>query len=359
MCAGLPMCHIGRLWGAHVAFFLGTSIRHCHDGSLMMQRVLWGVASGMRRELCPVLMRVTCWDGFCAASGFYQTRSASTFNTLDSRSHQEQQPGHALLQTLEAQTKGRKTKASLLRDALPLPASQTVRALLAQPRPDLPMDLERTMINQHRHDNNYKHPMDAPATTFARLLRRSNRSMPFLQSQVVQARVTSITSRHVYLDTGFHSHSEVPLSELDVSHVIRPAVGAPLADRDSLADLRKGDVVRVRIKELFTPYGDMQLEAVHQELSITQNCTWAEISAKASEGRPVFGRVLNQCPGGYAVGVAGFVGLLPYSRTTPATAQRVGELQPFFIESAEDGRRRLVLRDARLPARGAAQQARA
>ncbi|KAL6764606.1 hypothetical protein V8C86DRAFT_2473186 [Haematococcus lacustris] len=325
----------------------------------MMQRVLWGVASGMRRELCPVLMRVTCWDGFCAASGFYQTRSASTSNTLDSRSHQEQQPGHAILQTLEAQTKGRKTKASLLCDALPLPASQTVRALLAQPRPDLPMDLERTMINQHRHDNNYKHPMDAPATTFARLLRRSNRSMPFLQSQVVQARVTSITSRHVYLDTGFHSHSEVPLSELDVSHVIRPAVGAPLADRDSLADLRKGDVVRVRIKELFTPYGDMQLEAVHQELSITQNCTWAEISAKASEGRPVFGRVLNQCPGGYAVGVAGFVGLLPYSRTTPATAQRVGELQPFFIESAEDGRRRLVLRDARLPARGAAQQARA
>ncbi|GFH15633.1 hypothetical protein HaLaN_11888 [Haematococcus lacustris] len=28
-------------------------------------------------------------------------------------------------------------------------------------------------------------------------------------AEVVQARVTSITSRHVYLDTGFHSHSEV------------------------------------------------------------------------------------------------------------------------------------------------------
>ena len=60
---------------------------------------------------------------------------------------------------------------------------------------------------------------------------------------------------------------------------------------------------------------------------------------------PVSGRLLNSVPGGYAVGVAGFVGFCPYAACSLAVASRVGLLQPFLIDHldpAQMGQFRLV-----------------
>jgi hypothetical protein len=58
---------------------------------------------------------------------------------------------------------------------------------------------------------------------------------------------------------------------------------------------------------------------------------------KFNRREPVQGRVLNDCPGGYAVGLAGHVALLPYSQATTATVQRVGQQQEFYITRMDRG----------------------
>ena len=58
-------------------------------------------------------------------------------------------------------------------------------------------------------------------------------------------------------------------------------------------------------------------------------------------------QVLNDCPGGYAVGIAGFVALLPYSRAKPETVEDVGSSQTFEIVSMDDARKRIVVGDFR------------
>lgn len=41
----------------------------------------------------------------------------------------------------------------------------------------------------------------------------------------------------------------------------------------------------------------MQVEAVQQDPSLKQRALWLELDAAWRAGRPVLGRVLNQCPG--------------------------------------------------------------
>lgn len=167
--------------------------------------------------------------------------------------------------------------------------------------------------------------------------------------QVILARVMRVTEQQVFVDPGYHNVSELPRGQLDVGHVHSPAPGSPLSARSGMQDLRVGDVIRVKVDSTYTPYGDMQLETVQQDPELRLRVVWKQIAEAQSAGKPVFGRVLNQCQGGYAVGVAGVVALLPYSRATAATAQRVGELLPFYVEVVDQRRQRLVLRDAKLP----------
>ena len=47
---------------------------------------------------------------------------------------------------------------------------------------------------------------------------------------------------------------------------------------------------------------------------------------------PISGRILNSVPGGYAVGVAGFVAFCPFTSCSIYTASSVGVLQPFLIQ---------------------------
>jgi ribosomal protein S1 len=92
----------------------------------------------------------------------------------------------------------------------------------------------------------------------------------------------------------------------------------------------------------------MQLAPVQQDPNLKRRVVWEELSAAAASGATVQGRVLNQCPGGYAVGVSGFVALLPYAQATTGVSQKVGALSTFYISSITDKAQRLVLRDASL-----------
>ncbi len=117
----------------------------------------------------------------------------------------------------------------------------------------------------------------------------------------------------------------------------------------------------MQVDALYTPYGDMQLEPAQQDARLQRHALWAALAEVARRGQPVKGRVLNACRGGYAVGVAGFVGLLPYARASAATCQRLGVLQEFFVERVDATRQTFVVSDARVPAgrRGAARGGRA
>jgi ribosomal protein S1 len=92
----------------------------------------------------------------------------------------------------------------------------------------------------------------------------------------------------------------------------------------------------------------MQLAPVQQDPSLKRRVVWEELRAAAASGSTVQGRVLNQCPGGYAVGVSGFVALLPYAQATTDVSQRVGTLSAFYIADINDNAQRLVVRDASL-----------
>ena len=161
-----------------------------------------------------------------------------------------------------------------------------------------------------------------------------------------------VTSNQLLVDPGLYGTCELPRKEVDVGHVHMPAAGAPLDQRTSLRDLRVGDTVKVVVDALYSPWGNMQLEPLKQDPGVKRQAVWRELAAAHAARKPVFGRVLNQCPGGFAVGVAGFVALLPYSRTSTATSQQVGELLPFFIEGLDAARQRVTLRDAKVQGRG-------
>ncbi len=172
--------------------------------------------------------------------------------------------------------------------------------------------------------------------------------------QEILAKVLYFKDDRIHVDAGYHAISEVYRPEVNVTHITTPSASAPLAERLGLSDIRVGDVIKVRararvcvcrsthlcvclcpytcastracmcacvcvraqvkVEELYTPYGDMQLAAVQQDVTAELHARWTALAERALKGEPVQGRVLNQCTGGYAVGVAGFVGLLPYAQ---------------------------------------------
>ncbi|KAG1677380.1 hypothetical protein FOA52_010759 [Chlamydomonas sp. UWO 241] len=186
----------------------------------------------------------------------------------------------------------------------------------------------------------------ASRTELVRLLRMHNFSTPSLRGEAVQARVLRVAADRLYVDPGFFGLSEVPRSEVGVTQVHTPD-GAPPEGRTSGDDIRVGDVISVKIDALYTPYGDMQVEVVPADTSRNQSPVWRELADSMARRRPVQGRVLNACAGGYAVGVAGIVALLPYGRFTMETARRVGTLQPFVVEGVDERRRLLVVADVK------------
>lgn len=90
-----------------------------------------------------------------------------------------------------------------------------------------------------------------------------------------------------------------------------------------------------------------QVEAHRMHPEARQKLVWAEFERRLAEQQPVYGRVLNECAGGAAVAVAGFVALLPSALASEASLDpcMLGQLQQFHIESLDAARNRLTLRD--------------
>jgi ribosomal protein S1 len=78
---------------------------------------------------------------------------------------------------------------------------------------------------------------------------------------------------------------------------------------------------------------------------VQQRLVWEELRAAMQATRPVQGRVLNACTGGYAVGVAGYVAFLPFRAASAAVARRIGVLQPFLVARVNEAQRLVVLAD--------------
>ncbi|GLI59242.1 hypothetical protein VaNZ11_001088 [Volvox africanus] len=179
-----------------------------------------------------------------------------------------------------------------------------------------------------------------------RLLQRYNIGMSLLRGHDILAKVLNVDGKRVLLDTGFTGLSEVPRSDVTVADVF--AADGQLPARLFTTDVWPGDLLRLRVECVYTPYGDMQLSAVKDDIEQRRRVIWGELQRRMEQQKLVAGRVLNECPGGFAVGVAGFVAALPAALAATATTKLVGVRQEFQIIAMDSARQRITLRDPRL-----------
>lgn len=205
---------------------------------------------------------------------------------------------------------------------------------------------------------------DGTASTTARraesiaLLRRLNvAALPELRGQTVLARVVRASRHELLLDPGYYGLCSVPRE--GVMPAAAPGGGgggasaadeaggggapgdAPSSPHQSSnanpSQVRVGDYVRVRLSELHTPYGDPQLDPVRTPRAARDKLVLRELARRMRQGAPVAGRVLNACPGGYAVGVGGYVALLRTEQAPAEVVRAVGVLQPFYVHKMSRG----------------------
>lgn len=156
--------------------------------------------------------------------------------------------------------------------------------------------------------------------------RASNASLPSIAGSTVLARVLRADRAFVTVDAGLKRPVRLSRAELRPDQLVSsPAAGA--ADGDRLrtgpGDVRVGDALKVWVAAVETPYGDPAL-APEPRASATAAAAaaWAAIETSKATGGTVLGRVLNGVAGGgFAVGVGGVVGFLPFSMCSPATGE--------------------------------------
>ncbi len=110
-------------------------------------------------------------------------------------------------------------------------------------------------------------------------------------------------------------------------------------------------MLRLRVEAAFTPYGTMQLAAEQDDADKRRQMAWRELRRRFESGTIVRGRVLNEVSGGFAVGIASFVALLPAAAAVPEKVSQIGVSQVFGIQSMNDRQRLVVLYDPELRAR--------
>jgi hypothetical protein len=118
------------------------------------------------------------------------------------------------------------------------------------------------------------------------------------------------------------------VQELNIGAVVSSV--EPLEDRETDSDVRRGDTFIFRIQEDKCPVGGVWIVPDHPHESI-QERAWNEIVESFTQGRIIRGRVLNTLPSGFAVGIAGYVGLMPIYASDPRKVRRLGTLQEFVL----------------------------
>ena len=203
------------------------------------------------------------------------------------------------------------------------------------------MAMDRGLYEQLR-----THPSFRPSKLdLARLLRRLNFSLPALRKQLVLAKVLSVDAENVYVDPEFYGVSEIPRATVNIGNL--HTQDGVLPERQSVDDIRPGDLLQLQVESEYTPYGDMQLQAVERDPEQHKQQIWQALKELRERDQPVHGRLLNSCSGGYAVGIAGFVAFLPLVRATLETSYKIGMLEPFYLQTLDDSRFRITVSDAR------------
>lgn len=175
------------------------------------------------------------------------------------------------------------------------------------------------------------------------LLRRFNvATLPELRGQTILARVVRASRHELLLDPGYSSLCTVPRAGVVPAAAAAAATTTttttdPQQPNTSSSQVRVGDYVRVRLSELYTPYGDPQLDPVRTPRAARDKLVWQELERRMRQGAPVGGRVLNPCAGGYAVGVGGYVALLRTEQAPAEVVRAVGVLQPFYVHKMSRG----------------------
>ena len=107
-----------------------------------------------------------------------------------------------------------------------------------------------------------------------------------------------------------------------------------------------GDQLRLMVRHVQNPMGEMELSNTQRELEEREFALWGEIKATRSRGGLIKGRVLNVCKGGWSVGIAGYVAFLPNNCVKPYDGRAkppLGELLQFRILKIRDDIRNIVV----------------
>jgi hypothetical protein len=200
-----------------------------------------------------------------------------------------------------------------------------------------------------RHFRKYRYNKPSQSD-LKELLHSYTATQGHLPGQHILAKVLKMNGRKVIIDPQFFGLNMLDQDDLAGTELYdqygnpKQGVNAGL--------MHPGDYIKVKLTHLYTPYGDMQLEPSRLTDESKMKLIWQELSQAQAAGTPVQGRVLNACKGGYAVGVAGFVALLPYSKCLPDTAQKIGVLQEFFIMKMDEARQVMLISCTKPPAAG-------
>jgi ribosomal protein S1 len=116
-------------------------------------------------------------------------------------------------------------------------------------------------------------------------------------------------------------------------------------------DIRLGDRFVFRIQELKSPLGGIWLEPERKNRAALIDAVWAELQKHYATQQPVGGRILNPVQKGYAVGIAGVVGLLHFNTLHQdgidmTLMRKLGTLQPFVVSKVEPKYNELMVRFA-------------
>jgi ribosomal protein S1 len=178
------------------------------------------------------------------------------------------------------------------------------------------------------------------------MIAQYNLSLPKLKDQVILAKVISSKKGFVLVDPGYYGFCSVRKQTLSLDQ-LHNASSVDLASRTSRNDVRPGDMLKFRVASLFSPYGEMHLEPLKTGGDVQATMVWDELKDAKAKNRKVKGRVLNACQGGYAVGVAGYVGLLPFQRASVDVVRKIGVLQDFYVTKVDDAQQLLLLSDTK------------
>jgi hypothetical protein len=202
-----------------------------------------------------------------------------------------------------------------------------------------------------------KTPITPAQQESVQLLRRYNLNTPRLRGSAILAKVIKSGSHTVLVDPGYFSLVEVHRSDL-ASALSYRADGTPIARDPSIirpgsksSRFKPGEYVKVRLSDLQTPFGDVQLDPVHVSPEVRDKLVWQELESRMRKGQTVQGRILNRTSTkdgrdivhGNAVGVAGYVGFVQDGQVPLAALRNIGTLQHFYIRSLDRRFKRIFL----------------